>query len=175
MNHSPFEEWLLDDMPMTPEQQRELNLHLRECTYCSALADTGKMLSSARMVSPMPGFAGRFQVRLAERKVVDRKRRFLGTILFLLGGLALLTWISGPWVESFITSPATWVSSLVGLLVFLGTTLLALADAGFVILSVIPKFLPPFVWMVMLSAFAGIALLWSISIWRFVRVPQGVK
>jgi hypothetical protein len=64
----------------------------------------------------------------------------------------------------------------VGWLVFLGTTLFALLDAGRVILSVIPNFLPPFAWMVLFSMLAGIGLLWSVSIWRFAQrgVPQGV-
>jgi hypothetical protein len=64
----------------------------------------------------------------------------------------------------------------VGWLVFIGTTLFALLNAGSVILSIIPKFLPPFVWLVLLSTFAGVGLLWSVSIWRFAQrgAPQGV-
>jgi hypothetical protein len=83
-------------------------------------------------------------------------------------------WLTAPYIASFLTSPASWISVVVGWFVFLGTTLFALFDAGLVILSVIPNFLPPFAWMVLLSMIAGVALLWTVSIWRLVRVPQGV-
>jgi len=174
VNHLPFENWLLNDTPVTAEQQRELDLHLRDCSYCTALAETGRMLKTTKTVAPAVGFTARFQARLVERKIADRRHRLWGSVLFTLGGLALLMWIFAPYAVSFFASPATWISVIVGWLVFLGTTLFALVDASRVILSVIPNFLPPFAWMVLLSMLAGIGLLWSISIWRFVRVPQGV-
>ena len=174
MNHLPFEDWLLNDTPVTREQQRELDLHLRNCEYCSALLETGKLLKTTQMAAPAAGFTTRFQIRLAERKVAERKRKLWGALLFALGGLALLMWIVGPYLMSFFASPATWISAIVGWLVYLGTTLFALFDAGLVILSVVPNFLPPFVWMILFSAFAGVGLLWSVSIWRFVRAPRGV-
>jgi hypothetical protein len=174
VNHLPFEEWLLNNSPVTPEQQRDLDLHLRTCAHCSALAETGKMLSTSKMAIPAPGFTMRFQTRLAERKAADRRRKLWGALLFTLGGLVLLMWAVGPYLVSFFDSPATWISAIVGLLVFIGTTLFALVDAGIVIVSIIPNFLPPFAWLVLLSAFAGVGLLWSVSIWRFVRAPQGV-
>ena len=174
MNHLPFEEWLLNNNRITLEQQRDLDLHLRTCAYCSALAETGRVFSAAKMATPAPGFTMRFQARLAERKIAERRRKLWGATLFTLGGLVLLMWMIGPYLASFIASPATWISVVVGWLVFVGTTLFALIDAGAVILRMIPKFLPPFAWLVLLSTFAGVGLLWSVSIWRLVRVPQGV-
>lgn len=173
MKHQPFEEWLLNDKLISPEQKRELDSHLRTCSYCSALAETGMALKSVKRVSPREGFAARFQVRLAERKVLDRKRRFWGAILFTFGGLGLLLWLASPYLLTFFSSPATWISVLVEWGVYLITTLRALAQAGSVVVEVIPSFLSPFMWMVLLSAIAGISLLWSVSIWRFVRMPQG--
>ena len=174
MNHLPFEDWLLNDMPVTPDQQRELDAHLRNCSYCSALVETGRLLNTVKMAAPAAGFTMRFQSRLATQKIEERKRKLLGSALFTLGSLVVLVWLAGPLVGSFFASPATWISTLVSWLVFLGTTLFALLDAGKVILSIIPNFMPPFLWMVLLSMFAGMGLLWSVSIWRFVRMPQGV-
>jgi len=173
MNHQPFETWLLEDKLISPEQKRELHSHLRTCAYCTALVETGKALSSMKMMSPAEGFTSRFQVRLAARKVADRRRRFWGAILFVAGGLAILMWVAGPYLASFFASPATWISALVEWGIYLITTLQAMAQAGSVLLHVVPDFLSPFAWMVLLSAFAGISLLWSVSIWRFVRVPRG--
>ena len=176
MNHQPFEAWLLEDKPITREQKRELDLHMRTCTYCAALVETGKALRSVKMVSPAAGFSARFQTRLAARKLAERRRRFWGAVLFTLGGLAMLMWIVGPYVLSFVTSPAAWLSAFVEWGIFLVTTLQAITQAGSVLLDVIPGFLSPFAWMVLVSALAGIGLLWSVSIWRLTRqgVPRGV-
>jgi hypothetical protein len=175
MNHRPFEDWLLNDMPITPEQKRELDSHVRTCTYCAALVETGKALGSVKIVPPAAGFTSRFQVRLAARKVADRRRRFWGTILFVAGGLGILMWVAGPYLTSFFASPATWIFALVEWGIYLITTLQAMAQAGSVLLDVVPGFLSPFAWMVLLSALAGISLLWSVSIWRFAErgVPRG--
>jgi hypothetical protein len=174
MNHQPFETWLLEDKLISPEQRRELHSHLRTCAYCAALLETGKALSSVKMISPALGFTARFQARLAAHKVADRRRRFWGAILFVAGGLAILMWVAGPYLASFLASPATWISALVEWGIYLVTTLQAMAEAGSVLWHVVPGFVSPFAWMVLLSAFAGISLLWSVSIWRFVRVPRGV-
>ena len=174
MNHRPFEDWLLNEPPITPDQKRELDAHMRSCAYCAALSETGMVLRSVKKASPSAGFTMRFQSQLLARKLVDRRRRFWGAILFTLGGFALLLWLTMPYLTRFFASPATWISALVQWGVFLLTTLQAVAQAGSVLLNVVPGFLPPFAWMVLVSAFAGISLLWSVSIWRFSRVPQGV-
>jgi hypothetical protein len=75
MNHQPFEDWLLNDQPLTPIEKRDLDAHIRTCKYCAVLAQSSLELRSVRMVSPMPGFAGRFQKRLAARRIADRRRR----------------------------------------------------------------------------------------------------
>jgi len=174
MNHQPFEDWLLNDKLINPKQKLELDGHLRICSYCSALAETGKALRGVKKVSPAAGFSARFQARLVVRRAAERRRRLWGAILFTFGGLVMLTWIAWPYLASFFASPATSITSLIEWGVFLITTLRAIAQAGSVLLDVIPGFLPPFVWMVLVSALAGISLLWSVSIWRFVRVPRGV-
>jgi hypothetical protein len=176
MNHQPFEDWLLNEKLIDPKQKLELDAHLRVCPYCSALAETGLALRSVKVVSPVAGFTLRFQARLAERKLADRRRRLWGAILFTFGGLVMLMWIAGPYMASFFASPATWITSLIEWGIFLITTLQAVAQAGSVILRVMPSFLTPFGFMVLVSALAGIGLLWSVSIWRFTRrgVPRGV-
>ena len=174
MNHQPFEDWLLNEKLIDPKQKLDLDAHLRICSYCSALAETGKALRSVKIVPPAAGFTARFQMRLAARKVAERRRRLWGTVLFTAGGLVMLMWLAGPYIASFFASPATSITSLIGWGVFLITTLQAIAQAGSVILRMMPNFLSPFGVMVLASALAGIGLLWTVSIWRFIRVPQGV-
>lgn len=174
MNHRPFEDWLLNEAPITPEQKREMDAHVRSCAYCAALAETGIALRSVKVVAPAEGFTARFQTKLAERKLMEGRRKVWGAILFTLGGLGFLLWLASPSLSRLLVSPDAWIASVVEWGIFLITTLQAMGHAGFVLLRVIPDFMPPFVWMVLVSAFAGISLLWSVSIWRFVRVPQGV-
>ena len=173
MNHQPFEEWLLNDTPLTPGQQRDLNLHLKICTECASLAETGLVLRSVKMVAPAAGFTNRFQARLAERKLEERRRKLFGAFLFVTCGLGFLLWLAGPVLLRFLFSPDVWVVTVVEWGIFLATTLNAMLQAGEVLLHVVPGFVPPFVWMILVSSFAGIGLLWSVSIWRFARVPQG--
>lgn len=173
MNHQPFEEWLLNETPITSEQKREMDLHLRSCTYCTALAETGNILGSVKMAVPAEGFTMRFQDRLAERKLVERRRKFWGAILFAAVGVGILLWLIGPSILRFLASPEVWIVTSVEWGIFLITTLQALTQAGSVMLRVIPNFVSPYVWMVFVSAVAGFCLLWSVSIWRFSHVPQG--
>ena len=86
----------------------------------------------------------------------------------------MLMWLVWPYLASFFVAPATWIAAMVEWVVFLITTLQAVTQAGSVLLRMLPGFLSPFGLMVLVSAFAGIGLLWSVSIWRFVRVPRGV-
>jgi hypothetical protein len=174
MNHQPFEEWLLTEKLISPKERLDLVDHLRICSYCSALAETGKALHSVKKVSPAAGFSARFQARLAAQRAAELRRKRWGTILFTFGGLVMLMWVTGPYLASFLAAPATWIAVLIEWAVFVFTTVQAVGQAGSVLLRMLPGFLSPFAFMVLVSAIAGIGLLWSVSIWRFVRVPRGV-
>ncbi|MEP0805737.1 MAG: hypothetical protein HRF47_09620 [Chloroflexota bacterium] len=174
MKHQPFEEWLLNDTPLSHAQKRELDLHVRSCAYCSALLETERVLHSVKMAAPAEGFTARFQARLAERRLAERRRRIVGGVLFLIGGLIVLLWLAAPSLFAVLASPQAWIASLVRWGIFLVTTLQAMLQAGAVMLRVVADLMPPFAWLVLFSAFSGVSLIWSISIWRFTRVPQGV-
>ena len=174
MNHRPFEDWLLDDQPLNPSQKRELDAHLRDCKVCSGIAESNLALRSARLVSPVPGFTARFQERLVVARRAQRRRTLLGTLFFSLGGLLLLAFLAGPVILSLIGSPAEWLSAMVRALLFIYTTTVAVLEAGSIIFRVLPEFVPPFGWLVLFSAMSGFTLLWSVSIWRLIRRPQGV-
>ena len=174
MNHQPFETWLLDDKVLTPTEKHELTSHLRECKTCSALAETGFALRSARVVSPAPGFAMRFQHKLAAQKVAERRRRLWGMFVLILSGVGLLGWFLAPYLISFVTSPVEWLISAAGIFLFVFSSLQAFSEIVTVMARMLPDFLPPYMWMVILSGLAGMGLLWAVSIWRFARRTQGV-
>jgi hypothetical protein len=172
MNHRPFEDWLLNDQPLTPTQKRDLDTHIRTCKHCTALAETGLELRSVRMVSPRLGFANRFQMRLAAQRIADRRRRLWGLVVLLVGGAGLLLWLLAPFLLAIIDSPGQLITMTIGYLLFILTSAQALGEVALVLFRVAPGFIPPYMWMVIASALAGIGLLWTISIWRLGRFPQ---
>jgi len=174
MNHRPFEDWLLDDQLLNLSQKRELEAHLRSCKVCSAIAESNLALRSARVVAPAPGFSARFQERLVVARRAQRRRTLLGTLFFSLGGLLLLGFLAGPALVAVIGSPAEWVSEMVRAILFIYTTTIAVGEAGSVLIHVLPEFIPPFLWLILFSMMSGFTLLWSVSIWRLMRRPQGV-
>ncbi len=174
MNHQPFESWLLDDLPLASEQRRELDSHLRTCPRCTALAETGLALRAPRMVTPAPGFTQRFQARLEARRLAERRQRLWGLILFSVTGVGILTWLTSPLLGRLADSPAEWINLVLGYLMFLISSVQVLTEVGSVLLRVVPGFVPPIMWMALASVLGGMSLLWTVSIWRFTRVPQGV-
>ena len=174
MNHRPFENWLLDDQLLDPNRKRELDVHLLICEACSAIAESNLALRSARIVAPAPGFTSRWQERLLVARRAQRRRTLFGSLFFSLGGLIFLAMLAGPTLVSVLGSPAEWISTMVQSLLFIYTTIAAALEAGSVIFRVLPGFIPRFMWLVILSTFSGLVLLWSVSIWRLMGRPQGV-
>jgi hypothetical protein len=174
MNHQPFEEWLLNDKNLNPNEKRELDLHLRSCSSCTALSATGLALRSARAIRPASGFALRFEQRLAAQKIAERRRKLWGVIFLVFAGGILLSALTAPYVSAFAASPGDWLTSAIGYVLYILTSMQAFSEAFIVFARVIPSVLPPYAWMIILSSFAGVGLLGSVSIWRFTRLPQGV-
>jgi hypothetical protein len=175
MNHQPFEEWLLNDKHLAPAEKRELDAHLRMCTHCIALAETGLALRSARVAAPAAGFTVRFQQRLAAQKIAERRRKLWGLIVLIVAGAALFGWLAAPFIYVVITSPVEWFTAVISYFLFVFTSLKAFGEAFVVLARVIPNFISPYMWMMLVSALAGLGLLGSISIWRFTRIPQGAS
>jgi hypothetical protein len=174
MNHQPFEDWLLDDKKLTVEEKRELDAHLRNCRRCAAISETGFALRAARVVPPAPGFAARFQTRLAAQKIAERRQRLWGTFILILVGLGMFGWLVAPYIYAFIASPAQWLTVTVSYFLFIVTSFQVVTEMFSVFSEIVPNILPVYVWMILASALAGFSLLWTVSIWRFSSAPQGV-
>lgn len=174
MNHRPFEDWLLDDQPLTLEQKRDLESHLRICTSCSAIAESNLDLHSTRLVSPKTGFKDRFQMRLAQRHREQRWRQIIGTLVLVIGGLGFTYWLAAPTILEALNSPAEWITTVIGYFLFILTSLQVLSEASTILLRVIPTFISPAGVVTAFLLFSGVSLLWIVSIWRVARTPQGV-
>ena len=164
MNHQPFESWLLDDKYLSATEKRELDSHLRDCSTCTALAETGLALRSAKVASPAAGFTLRFQQRLAAQKIAERRRRLWGLIVLIVSGVGLLGWFAAPFVYAFTSAPVEWFTAAVGYFLFMFTSLQAFSEIIKVVSGMVTSFVPPYAWMVLVSTLGGLGLIWIVSI-----------
>ncbi len=174
MNHRPFEDWLLDDQPLTPGQTRELQAHLRICTSCAALAESNLALESVRLVAPAEGFALRFQERLAESRKTAHLRQAIGALVLVIGGLGFLYGLLSPMLFEILGSPAEWITTVVAYLLYAIATVRVWTEVFMILFGVLPDFISPFGLLIGLSMIGSLSLLWTLSLWRFSRLPQGV-
>jgi len=174
MNHRPFEDWLLDDQPLTPQQKRDLQNHVMNCSSCAAIAESNLALHAIRKAQPAVGFTERFQTRLVERRRTQRWQQIVGTLVLVLGGLGLLYWLASPIILEAFRSPATWITAAVGYFLFILTSIQVLGEVSTIVLRVLPNFIPPAILVLAALIGGGFGLLWTISIWRIAHVPRGV-
>ena len=174
MDHRPFEDWLLDNQPLTTDQKRQLNTHLRTCSSCAALAEVNLALKSVRVAAPAAGFTDRFQVRLAAKKQALRRRNFWGFVVLTLSVLGIFVWVSWPVLRDLFQSPVNLLSSWMSSLVSFWASLQAILRAGLVLFKVAPGFIPVYIWAIILFAAGGWSMVWVVSLMKFTKVPQGV-
>lgn len=175
MDHRLFEDWLQADATLTPQQKQDLQTHLQTCPDCAAFAEVNLALRAAKLVEPVAGFAGRFQVRLAARKKAFRRRNFWGFFFLIMSVAGILLWISLPTLRMALQSPVDLLASWLSHLVSLWASLQAMGHVSSVLLRVVPGFVPGYVWTVIFFSSAGWSLLWVVSLIKFTKFPQGVK
>ena len=175
MNHQPFENWLLDDEALTPQQQRDLQNHLRGCAACSGIADANLALHTVRLAAPEPGFADRFRMRLAARQREQLRRQAIGTVILVLAGLAMLYAIAGPAMVQAAREPAAWLRDVSIYFVDLLTLVSLIGQVGGILVRALGAVLPVQAWIATLLGGAVLAVFWVETMRRLARVPQGAR
>jgi hypothetical protein len=171
MNHRPFEDWLLENQPLTPEQNQELKTHLKTCTSCKALTEVDLYMRSSRMASPRAGFTERFQVQLASEKLLLRQRQFWG--FGILGLIALLSIgiLAFQLFTVLLSSPAelfvTWVTWWVTLV----SSIRTYGSVGLVLIKVAAGIIPLPLWLGMAGGSFLLVLVWVTSLWKLSYSP----
>ena len=93
MNHRPYHDWMnaMLDGAIAPADRRALEAHLATCASCQAtwasLSSVQRLFKAAPMAAPRPGFNGRFQARLAQRR--QRPPAIWGALALGLGAVAI--------------------------------------------------------------------------------------
>ena len=174
MDHRPFEDWLLADELLTPQQTRTLQAHMKTCSSCAAIAEVNLALRSVRQAEPAAGFVERFQVRLVAQRQATRRRNVVGFAVLVLSVLGLLLGLTWPVLKAAVESPVDLLGSWLSALVNLWASLQVLFHAGSVLFRVAPGFVPGYIWAILLIAFTGWSVVWVVSLKKFTKVLQGV-
>jgi hypothetical protein len=172
MDHQRYETWLLNDERLTPEQDRDLRGHLRNCVQCAALARANLSLRSAPVVAPAEGFALRFQVRLAGQRTQQRRYTLIGLTLLGIIGAGGLIWLFFPYLAYLALPPAQLVSLWLSNLIYLATTVRALGVLADIIINVLGSFIPVYMWILVMALLVVVSSLWVVSFRRFGKTVQ---
>ncbi len=175
MKHQPFETWLLNNEPPTPDEQRSLQQHLATCEDCRALSNAWNevehLMRSAPVPQPPSGFVGRFQTRLHAYQARQTRRQAWLLVLLNVGGMVVITGIFLAFVLLTVQSPLDWLVAGTQQVMRLLALLKAVGNAALTL----GRFLPPAWWMTLLEVLFASTLLWIVSLRKFIpsrRVSQ---
>jgi len=157
MAHQHYEQWLLDDERLTPEQERDLRIHLRSCPDCAVLARANLALRAAPVVAPPRGFALRFQERLAAQRASQRRRSVIGIFLLALAGMGALVVVLLPFLPYLALGPEQLFTLWVSNLVYIAIVVRTVSAVGLTLLNVAGAFIPDYAWIVALALFFGLS------------------
>ncbi len=172
MAHQHYEQWLLDDERLNPEQERDLRIHLRSCPECAALARANLSLRAAPVVAPPQGFALRFQERLAAQRKTQHRRSIIGILLLALAGIGTLALVLLPLLPYLALGPEQLFTLWVSNLVYIAIVVRTVSAVGLTLLNVAGAFIPDYAWIVALTLFVSLSFLLKTSTRR---VGQFVK
>jgi len=183
MNHQPFENWLLSEDPLPPENKRELDAHLQTCDQCRDLQEAcfgvATLFQDVLELEPAPGFVERWSDRLAIEKRLDQSVRHrwqsiimlilivnvIGGLVFLLGSQFLTTFdtpmallLSGIYR---LTSMVTIVNTVQNIFITLFRTIISVVPAG--------------LWAILGVGLIGSGAIWFISITSLYELPRRSK
>lgn len=161
MEHQPFESWLLDDLPLTQEQQRNLRQHTLLCPKCAALERANFDLRAASMAAPAQGFAQRFATRLAAQRRIDRRRAAIGAVLLALAAAAVLIYSLLPLTPYLSLTPTQILLLWVNALISFSATWHSIVTVGQVFGRLALQLLPPQTWAAALLALSGLFAAWA--------------
>ena len=166
MNHQPFEDWLIENQSLTSQQSKDLDEHLKECTYCSALVRVDQVLQSDSMASPSPGFTDRFRIKLAKEQKLRHKRLLWGFGFLGLLATILVVFFAYQYLTSWEISPTDVLVNLITWVAGVSVTIRAYGSVGLVLINMALGIIPLPLW---LSFFFGgflLVMAWATTLWK---------
>jgi predicted anti-sigma-YlaC factor YlaD len=180
MDHQPFENWILSEEPLSPENTGELETHLEKCDHCRELQNAWSgvidLFQEVPEVEPLPGFVNRWQERLAVEKHIElfvRQRWQSMIMLILLGNvIAGLVFFLGTEFLTNYDTPLSLVMSGVYRFVSLVTTISAIQNIFLTLFRTITSVVPAGIWAILGMGLIGSGAIWIISIKTLSVLPR---
>ena len=177
MAHQHFEEWLLSEDKLTPEQGQALQQHLKTCQSCTALASAWEQvrlsMGNAGMIAPAPGFVDRWQDRMVTRRLIKQRRQAwmllglnwaIAAVLFILIVLQVIPALTSPTglVVNFVARcTETWA--------FMRVVVSVVSSLA----GTLPGLVPVSWWVSIIASLGALMVLWISTLRRY-ALPQGV-
>ena len=168
MNHQPFEEWLLSEDPLSPEEKQSLEVHLKNCEHCRELKSAWHGVNTLFMdipdVKPEAGFVDRWSKRLEIEKQLDKvvRHRWQSIILLSLFMNVITGFIILLGTQFFTTfdTPLSWVMAGMYRLISIVALVNAIQNVSIMLFRTIFEVVP-----VGILALIGLGLIGSIATW----------
>jgi hypothetical protein len=172
MNHQPFENWLLSEETLAPEDAQALAEHLETCDHCREFQESWlgvvDLFQEVPELEPAPGFVNRFQERLALEKQVEAsaRNRWQSMILLVLIGniIAGLVVLLATQFLSTYQSPLAWFLSGVYRLASIVATVNVYQNILFTLIRNITSVVPAGIWATLAIGLVGSVATWVISL-----------
>jgi anti-sigma factor RsiW len=169
MNHNPYENWILDDIPITADQKRELFRHMDECPECARLYQGWSSVQHTlrqTQIQPAPAdFTTKWTASLIHRKRVQEKKQARNLVISLGTG-AVATLIA----LGFILLPDLSLISLVARSITSLTALVTGIESFWLVLFKLAQAVPSSSLIATLLVVSGWVLLASFtlgySVWK---------
>ena len=146
MDHRPFEDWLLNDETLNPEQDRDLRIHLRSCPECAALERANLSLRSTAAMPPAAGFTLRFQTRLVAQHKFQRRQTMFGLFILAIVGIIATLWLLSPYLPYLSLSPANLMSLMISHTVNFVLIARAMQVLASTLLNITVSMVPAYIW-----------------------------
>ena len=166
------------DGQLTEDEIRHIETHTAACASCRTYLDTlrrlDRLLSTAPMIAPVPGFTERFQTRLVTRR--RRSRTWAGLLTLTLATLVLLLGAMAVLAASGLTLWDNFaITGLTGLLLDLGKAMAVSLNLTWLILSALARVLRHPVFIAYFAATAILIAAWTQIITRHVRAHRPIS
>jgi predicted anti-sigma-YlaC factor YlaD len=167
-DHQYFEERLLTEATLSPEEAVQLQEHLQTCESCQRLSrawrEVEEQLVKSPVVSPAPGFIRRWQVRLMDEREKIRRRQTTLILSLCVGGAILSLLVVGFLLLPLIQSPypyfLVWTYQVVTSIYFASSMSSALGT----VMQTIYELMPPTLWIAVCIATGALCALWIFTI-----------
>ncbi|UCH61326.1 MAG: zf-HC2 domain-containing protein [Anaerolineales bacterium] len=175
--HQPFESWIFTSEELSGAESQALQEHLQECRSClnltQALQGMESHLRATPLLSPMPGFTARWETRLADTLLRQRRIQTFWVMMASIGGAVLLLLLTGWMILPLLRTPLpillAWAYQSAGVFTYIRD----LGQAFFTASGTIFNLIPITLWVAILVAMGSLGALWLVAYQRL-TIPRRV-